>query len=36
MLIRMIREIEVFSNWLGCVLVISFHVISFYENTFAT
>ena len=35
MLLRMIREIKVSSDWFGCVLVIAFYVVlgEFLSNT---
>ena len=32
-LFRMIREIEVSSDWFGCVLVISFHVVKVFSES---
>ena len=33
MLCKMIREIKVFSDWFGCVLVISFHTVNVFSES---
>ena len=32
MLCKVIREIKVFSDWFGCVLVISFHTVNVFSE----